>query len=364
MESKTTNKSGVGDAYDIWNFRKGIDDSVPNKAFAPDATLSKEAEVNLGVRTVLNDFLRNQISTAAPLFDKYHNLSDISKGALNAASKTGSSGGVARTNVGGISAPVPEAKGLASAIEIGTGNILQKFGGQTTETIPGETSALVSAGTSMLPGLAGLSAGSATPGVVHPQATPATTPSSASPDLGLSSLSGTGTTGTGTTGTSTADKEAEDLKQRYSTAMLMDLVNNKGKNVTALSAIYNMMKSEASTANKSVAAVQNQANVLMGLSAIKDMRAMLAADPSLLARTASGTGLWGISGNLAGTTNFLNARDEAMDVISRIRTGKAMTSAERKTYSSFLPQPADPASVVQTKLASLEEFYNNAATAK
>jgi len=96
-----------------------------------------------------------------------------------------------------------------------------------------------------------------------------------------------------------------------------------------------------------------QNNATAGLNAIDDIDSFLLTDPNLVYKGA----LPGFLASWAGASSFNTARDNAKDVITRIRTGAALNEQEITFYNSMIPKWGDKANDVTYKLTQLRALY-------
>lgn len=101
---------------------------------------------------------------------------------------------------------------------------------------------------------------------------------------------------------------------------------------------------------------QQQANnANSALQDIQSLSEMLAKDPSLALKSALPGG--SITQRLAGTTDYEAARNNIVDVISRLRSGAAISASEEKLYKSLLPSAGDTQESANSKLQRLTNLF-------
>jgi len=106
------------------------------------------------------------------------------------------------------------------------------------------------------------------------------------------------------------------------------------------------------------ASQQQQANnAISGLQDIQSLSEMLSKDPSLTLKSALPGG--SITQRLAGTTDYEAAKNNIVDVISRLRSGAAISASEEKLYKSLLPAAGDSAESANSKLSRLANLLNS-----
>ncbi|HJQ08003.1 MAG TPA: hypothetical protein VJ836_00815 [Candidatus Saccharimonadales bacterium] len=109
----------------------------------------------------------------------------------------------------------------------------------------------------------------------------------------------------------------------------------------------------------SAEAAKTVSNARAGLSALDTIEQQLLNDPSVQQKSAiSGTfNPSGLTARLLGTGTYENARQQAVDLIARIRTGAAVTKEEAKRFEVFLPQPSDTPETIRQKMKILREQF-------
>lgn len=105
------------------------------------------------------------------------------------------------------------------------------------------------------------------------------------------------------------------------------------------------------------------ANANSGLTSLTQLDQMLQEDPGVLQKTAipGRSAFGGAIGNVAGTASYDTAARNIADVITRLRTGAALTDSEEKFYKSQLPQAFDSPEVVQQKLQTFKDLFSSVA---
>lgn len=123
----------------------------------------------------------------------------------------------------------------------------------------------------------------------------------------------------------TKAKSASDVKAA------LDLMNPQGKALTAQQQ-------------------RDKANAQVGIQAIHTIRQQIANNPNIMLQAA-------IPGS-PGARIYQAAKTQAVDIITRLRTGAALNKDEQKTYDKLVPAPFDSAETIDYKLATLEQYYN------
>jgi hypothetical protein len=105
------------------------------------------------------------------------------------------------------------------------------------------------------------------------------------------------------------------------------------------------------------------ANAESGLTSLQQLSSMLQRDPSIQGKSAiSGTfDPFGATSAALGTSSYETAKSNIADVITRLRTGAALTESEEAFYKKQLPQPFDPPQTVQQKLAMFNDLFQRVA---
>lgn len=139
-------------------------------------------------------------------------------------------------------------------------------------------------------------------------------------------------------------------------AIIDDLAKNQGKNVSTLIDLYKTFGADSTKPLNS--SQQQQAN--NAVSALKDIQSisdMLSKDPTIAAKDAVPGG--GLAHRLTGTTDYEASKSNIVDVISRLRSGAAISASEEKLYKSLLPGPTDSAESAQSKLNRLTQLFSS-----
>lgn len=129
---------------------------------------------------------------------------------------------------------------------------------------------------------------------------------------------------------------------------------------------YKMFGPEATaSANKPLSAESSKviSNANSGLTSLAQLRQIMENDPS--ARTKQiipGQSMFGGAiGNAMGTSSYNAATKNITDVITRLRTGAAMTDSEEQFYLSMMPQAFDPPETVNQKLDIFQQLFESVA---
>lgn len=109
----------------------------------------------------------------------------------------------------------------------------------------------------------------------------------------------------------------------------------------------------------STTAAKDVGNAQAGLDSIQIMMNEMQKDPNVVKKAAiPGGGLLGGAGDaIMGTSQFEAAKQQAVDVIARMRTGATINDSEAKTFAGMVPKPFDPPEVAQQKLTQLAQMF-------
>lgn len=105
------------------------------------------------------------------------------------------------------------------------------------------------------------------------------------------------------------------------------------------------------------------ANANSGLDSLNQLEQMIAEDPSVVSKTViPGRGAFGGAlGGALGTTSYDTAAKNITDVITRLRTGAALTDSEEAFYKSQLPQAFDPPETRAQKIQMFRDLFSSVA---
>lgn len=97
-------------------------------------------------------------------------------------------------------------------------------------------------------------------------------------------------------------------------------------------------------------------NAVSGIRAIDDLEAMLAQDGSLTWKSSLPGG--SLTDSLLGASKYETARGQAIDAMTRLTTGAALTKQEADQLKKRLPQAGDSPETVAYKLAQFRTYFN------
>lgn len=183
--------------------------------------------------------------------------------------------------------------------------------------------------------------------------TPAT-----SPDTGTQTASTEPDLGGLGKGTTTSSSSAND--NMYSRANMMSDVQRDPKNAATYLALYKELNpAQASPTGKVTA--QQVGLTQSGLQSLQALKDEIAKNPGIVNQTAvpgqNAPVVGGLVRNLAGTGDYQAHAGNVLDSLAHLRTGAAMSNAERQSYIRLLPTAGDSPETVQTKLAQLEQSF-------
>lgn len=110
----------------------------------------------------------------------------------------------------------------------------------------------------------------------------------------------------------------------------------------------------------SAEASKTLANANSGLTSLQQLAGIIEREGVPKGTLLPGRELFGGAGaNLAGTAQYDTAAKNITDVITRLRTGAAITENEEKYYKSMLPQAFDSPEVVKQKLGIFQDLFSS-----
>lgn len=346
-EYATNLTKGINSPRSAVDFKRQLDDTI-SYISSPDAATATEQQIAKLLRGKLVDFTNERIPGLKKFNDDYYNASDASK-YLTQASR-------ASNDLQLFGTTIPGSGGLRkTASSIGGQKVRQALGDTTGDIAEGEVRkrgfsqfvkpTLQQTGTRVAAtGLFG------TPFVGNGNALPPE--SEAAVDMGTPGIQGTETPG--------------QSQQFYEAAQRALQAGDLKSYETLLGMSENAMKFESAGKGKPLSAEASKviANAQSGLTSLDQVRSMLKNDPSLLGKTAVPfrDQLGGLGASALGTSSYDTATRNIADVITRLRTGAAITENEEKFYRSQLPQPFDPLETVEQKLQMFEQLFGSVAS--
>lgn len=126
--------------------------------------------------------------------------------------------------------------------------------------------------------------------------------------------------------------------------------------------LYKTVSGASGSTSKPLGASQQQqaTNAQSGLQSIQDLSNFIQTDPSVINKSSvpgQGSLVGGFLSNKLGTGEYNAAASNIKDVISRLRSGAALTVQEEKRYTNLIPKAGDSDSTIQYKLNSLAELF-------
>lgn len=319
------------DVSELDGLRKVIDSNINFARNAASPEPAAEQIYKLARKSLTND-VAAKVGGAKSLKSDLSNALDAQELLLN---KAGGGGGLARTGTSGIATiPIPRRGVQAIQTLAGRGlNVAGKQGG----------------GFGVLPVAARQGVGRVIANPGGPDQTlqdPTLTQALTDPAQGLTdgSLGQSGSAPTaGTAGTGASNPFGFSLDQ-VAQGMSAAALSNDTKAYAQLSDLYDRIskyESDNNPAPKTLNATQIQQanNATSALADLSSVRDTIQSDPGAIWRAAVPGG--SIARGLTGTTDYNAAKQNIVDVISRLRSGAAITADEAHRYMSLLPAPGD-----------------------
>lgn len=166
------------------------------------------------------------------------------------------------------------------------------------------------------------------------------------PQAMLTAITGGAETPTGTGGNVGLGSEEEALKQ-----VLASVMFSKAKSVSDLKTAFEFLN----PTKKPLTGTQQlqKTNAESGLRSLKTVESILKSDPNAPLKSRIPI--------VAGRSPYATAAREISDVITRLRTGAALTDNEEKFYRSQLPEPFDSPQTIQYKLNLFKQLFSQVA---
>lgn len=144
-----------------------------------------------------------------------------------------------------------------------------------------------------------------------------------------------------------------------------DLQTTGGQNMDKYLKLYEFLNpADTSATAKPLSAEASKvlSNANSGLTSLGQLSGMIDEGGVPLGTVVPGREmLGGLGANILGTSGYDTAARNVADVITRLRTGAALTESEEKFYKSQLPQAFDPPEVRAQKLQMFEDLFNSVA---
>lgn len=158
-----------------------------------------------------------------------------------------------------------------------------------------------------------------------------------------------------------------DVQSQLDAAIQTALANGDTKgldNLLKVADYYAAKEKASSTTSKPLSAEASKvlSNANSGLKSLDQLESMIAKGGVPKGTLVPGRGLLGgVVGNAAGTAGYDAAARNISDVITRLRTGAALTEAEAAFYNNQLPQAFDSPEVIQQKLGTFRDLFESVA---
>lgn len=158
------------------------------------------------------------------------------------------------------------------------------------------------------------------------------------------------------------------IQQGLQNAALQALANGDSKGLDNILAVAQFLQSTApSQASKkplSAEAAKVVGNAQSGLDSLAQLRGAIESGGGVPTGTlVPGRELFGnLGANVLGTAGYDTAAKNVADVITRLRTGAALTDAEEQFYKSQLPQAFDSPEVREQKLSMFNDLFTRLLT--
>ncbi len=186
------------------------------------------------------------------------------------------------------------------------------------------------------------------------------TDNSAPSDGSQTGLDGTATDMGGAMGLDPSDPAV--LQGLYKQALAAPDAKTQGQLLDLVSKIIDIQGKISPSGSKkplSTAAATQVANSRSGLRAIDQLQGLLDKSPGLAGKNALGGLLGNLGQKATGTQDFEAAKNEIIDVISRTRSGAALTPKEIENYKKDLPRLGDSKKVINQKLDRFRLLFND-----
>lgn len=152
--------------------------------------------------------------------------------------------------------------------------------------------------------------------------------------------------------------------EQLAQAMMIALAKGDNNSASQLKSMYDIAASYEKANSKyskalSAEAAKQVSNAQAGLQALDTIEQTIANDPSKQTLSAiPGNALNGLVGSVLGTGQYESARQQAIDVIGRLRSGGAITAEEEKRFGSMLPQAFDSSETSAYKINQLRQVFS------
>lgn len=163
----------------------------------------------------------------------------------------------------------------------------------------------------------------------------------------------------------TPEDQTAQIKNGLQQAALKALADGDTKglaNIESVIGVLDKLGVTSSAASKPLNATQQQqaSNAQSGLQSINDLSTLIKGNRGLVNKSGipgQGSIIGGFESNLLGTGEYNTAASNIKDVISRLRSGAALTSQEEKRYTNLIPKAGDNDSTITYKLSALQDLF-------
>lgn len=162
------------------------------------------------------------------------------------------------------------------------------------------------------------------------------------------------------------ESSSAGIQAQLQAAALQALASGDGKGLENIMKVASLFESSQPKAEKPLSAEASKivANANSGLKSLDQLRGIIDKQGGVSAGTlVPGRDLFGNAGaNILGTASFDTAAKNVLDVITRLRTGAALTESEEAFYKSQIPQAFDSPEVRAQKLQMFEDLFGSVAS--
>lgn len=325
------------DTKGLWEFRKTLDNKIPDSKQGTTLAVSNKIEAVKNLR----QFIAGKLGDI-PGASSYHNLSEIKPFISSEAKRLNNPGGgiVGRIAASG---PVQKTEQLLGKATEATGNAINPATPYGIASVAGRT----------VP-IGALQAGASSIQNPSTATTSSTTPTTMSSDnmAGLSQNSGDLSSGQGSS-------------SPYGQANLMYDISRDPKNADKYLTLYSSLDkifnpSDSKTAIKPTS--QQYGLAQGGMNALNQLSQLIKQDPSVINRNATlGQGLpvvGSLISNAAGAGTYHPLADSVLQSLIHLQTGATATPEEVKAARGQLPAPGDSPDEQQRKLQNLAQMFS------
>lgn len=354
-------KNGGKDAKGLIANKRQLDEDLINYIKNPDSALAHEQRAVVPFRQTLKEEANNLVPGLKQANDKYHDLS-TAKGYLVKGSGE-------MNGRGGIVQRVAESGPIKTA-EAFLGKGMQKAAGEARQTggivqrkllnraVREEGKQLIGHTIAAPAGVDG-GVGSLLSSTASP---PEDMPSEAAPtDAATQPAAGGGDL-------SAATDTTDDTQAQLDSAIKQALASGDTKGLDNLLKVADYYATQAkATKEKPLGSTQQQQanNAQSALQSLSDLSGFIKGDRGVVNKSGipgQGSIVGGFESNLLGTGKYNTAASNIRDVISRLRSGAALTQQEEKRYTNMIPKAGDSDSVIQFKIGQLQDLFTKFAS--